>query len=217
MNLFTTREKRLCAILCNAIIIALELVGGIINTINSVAAGNGWKQFQYYTQDSNYFAMIVSILFLIWALRKKKDEPLPDWLLVLRYIATCLLSVTFLVIVFILCPPYGWEGYRYALLSDAKVFEHLLCPILSFVSLLLFEDTPKQAGAPFLAMIPTFLYAAVAVSLNFANVWHGPYPFLYVYEQPWWQSVLYAIVIPLGALMVAFFLLFALKKRKAKE
>ncbi len=211
MNFLTNREKRLCAILCNAVIVALEAVASIISTING-----GWGQFQYYTQDSNYFAMAVSILFLIFAVRRKKDEPLPDWLLVLRYIATCLLSVTFLVIVFILCPPYGWEGYRYALLNDAQVFEHLLCPILSFVSLLLFEDTPKQKGAALLATIPTFLYAAVAVSLNVAKIWHGPYPFLYVYEQAWWQSVLYAVIIPLGAYMVAFFLLFGLKKRKSR-
>ena len=217
MNLLTKREKRLCAILCSAIIVALELVGGIIGTINSVAAGNALIQFRYYTQDSNYFAMIVSILFLIWAIRGKKDEPLPDWLITLRYIATCLLSVTFLVIVFILCPPYGLEGYRIALLTEAHVFDHLLCPILSFVSLLLFEDTPKQKGAPLLALIPTFLYAAVAVPLNFAKIWYGPYPFLYVYEQPWWQSVLYAVIIPLGAYIVAFFLLFGLKKRKTKE
>ena len=212
MNLLNKREKCLCAILCNAIIVAMELVAGLSCTIEL-----GWGQFQYYTQDSNYFAMIVSILFLVVALRSGRDKALPDWLLTLRYIATCLLSVTFLVIVFILCPPYGLEGYRTALLSEVQVFEHLLCPILSFLSILLFEDTPKQKSAAFLAMIPTALYAAVSVSLNFAKVWHGPYPFLYVYEQPWWQSVLYAIVIPLGAYMVSFFLLFGLKKRRQAE
>lgn len=217
MSFLTKREKRLCTILCSVVIVALELVDSIISIINSVADGNALIQFQYYTQDSNYFAMIVSILFLIAAFRAGLDKPLPDWIVLLRYIATCLLSVTFLVIVFILCPPYGLEGYRIALLTDAQVFEHLLCPILSFVSLVLFEDTPKQKGASLLAIIPTFLYAVVAVSLNFAKIWHGPYPFLYVYEQFWWQSILYAVVILLGAYIVAFFLLFGLKKRKAKE
>ena len=212
MSRLTDREKRLCAILCNAVIIAMEVVAAISCTIEL-----GWGQFQYYTQDSNYFALVVSILFLVFALRAGLEKPLPQWVILLRYFATCLLSVTFLVIVFVLAPPYGWEGYRIALLSEVQVFEHLLCPVLSFLSLFLFEATPKQKGAPLLALIPTMIYAAVAVSLNFARVWHGPYPFLYVYEQTWWQSVLYAIVIPLGSYFAAFFLLFGLKKRKWAE
>ena len=212
MRRLTDREKRLCAILCNAIIVAMEVVAAISCTIEL-----GWGQFQYYTQDSNYFALIVSILFLAFALRAGLEKPLPQWVILFRYFATCLLSVTFLVIVFVLAPPYGWEGYRIALLSEVQVFEHLLCPILSFLSLFLFEETPKQKGASLLALIPTILYAAVIVPLNFASVLYGPYPFLYVYEQPWWQSVLYGVMIPLSSYFVAFFLLFALKKRKRAE
>ncbi|MBE6529639.1 MAG: hypothetical protein E7680_03430 [Ruminococcaceae bacterium] len=93
----------------------------------------------------------------------------------------------------------------------------MLCPILSFVSLLLFEDTPKQKGAALIAIVPTLLYAGLAVALNFARIWYGPYPFFHVYEQPWWQSILYAVVILPGAYIVAFFLHFGLKKRKTKE
>ena len=209
MNRLTKREKRLCAILCNAMIVALELVGGMICTLET-----GLSQFQYYTQDSNYFAMIVAILFLVFALRGGHDKPLPDWLILLRYMATCLLSVTFLVVIFILCPPYGLNGYRIGLLSGAQTFEHLLCPVLSFLSLYLFEDAPKLKYATLFALIPTLLYAVVVIPLNLAKLLHGPYPFLYIYEQPWWQSVIFAIVIPAIAYMVAFFLLFALKKRK---
>lgn len=212
MNRLTTREKRICAILCNAILVALELVACLITTIAA-----GWGQFQYFTQDSNYFALITSALFLIFALRGGIDKPLPRWIVLLRYIATCLLSVTFLVIVFILAPPYGLEGYRIALLTDAQVFEHLLCPLLSFFSLVLFEDAPQQKGASLFAMIPTLLYAVIAVLFNFAKILHGPYPFLYVYEQSWWQSVLYALIIPAGAYLVAYFLLFGLRKRRKDE
>ena len=216
MNRLSNRENRLCAILCNAMIVALEVIGVIISTVKSIDTGSGWLQFQYYTQDSNYFAMIVSILFLVVACRTGRKAPLPRWLVLLRYIATCLLSVTFLVIVFILCPPYGWEGYRIALLTDAQVFQHLICPVLSFLSLILFEDTPKQKGASLLSLIPTVIYAVVAVSLNAAKVWHGPYPFFYVYEQPWWQSLLFALIIPAGAYLAAFFLLLGMKKREKK-
>ena len=84
MKDFTQSERRLGAILCNAGIVALELVALLMSTLE-----NGWAQFQYYTQDSNYFALAVSILFLVVACRKKT---LPAWLTTLRYIATCLLS-----------------------------------------------------------------------------------------------------------------------------
>ena len=212
MNLLTKREKRLCAILCNAVIVGLELVAAIISSVE-LSLG----QFQYYTQDSNYFAMIVSAVFLVVALRGGLDKPLPDWVLLLRYIATCLLSVTFLVVVFILCPPYGLYGYRVGLFSGAQTFEHLLCPVLSFVSLFLFEETPKLKYASLFALVPTLVYAAVVIPLNAAKVLRGPYPFLYIYEQPWWQSAIYAVVILSGSYLAAFGLLVALKKRKSTE
>ena len=212
MNLLTKREKRLCAILCNAVIVGLELVAAIISSVE-LAFG----QFQYYTQDSNYFAMIVSAVFLVVALRGGLDKPLPDWVLLLRYIATCLLSVTFLVVIFILCPPYGLKGYQSLLLSGAQTFEHLLCPVFSFVSLFLFEETPKLKYASLFALVPTLVYAAVVIPLNAARVLRGPYPFLYIYEQPWWQSAIYAVVILSGSYLAAFGLLVALKKRKSKE
>ncbi|MBE6529640.1 MAG: hypothetical protein E7680_03435 [Ruminococcaceae bacterium] len=100
MSNLTKRENRLCAIICNVMIVALEAMGALISTLN-----NGWSQFQFYTQNSNYIAMIISILFLIAAFRVGLNKSLPNWIVLLRYIATCLLSVTFLVIVFLLCPP----------------------------------------------------------------------------------------------------------------
>ena len=82
MNRLTPSERRLGAILCNAVLVSMQSVGLVMSTISA-----GWGQFQYYTQDSNYFAMIVSAVFLVVALRGGLDKPLPDWVLLLRYIA----------------------------------------------------------------------------------------------------------------------------------
>ncbi len=205
---FSASERRLGAVLCNAILVALELVSLLISSLE-----NGWAQFRFYTQDSNYFAMLVSAAYLIAAFRSsKRGKPLPAWVVTLRYIATCLLSVTFLVVLLILSPPYGWTGFRYTLFTGAMTFQHLLCPILSFVSFLLFEREPIGRRAPLLALIPTALYAAVLVPLNAARALHGPYPFLYVHEQPWWQSLLYGVVILGGAYLCAY-LLWLLRKK----
>ncbi len=210
MIVFSESEKRLGSVICNIIFVVLELVSLVISTIE-----NGWAQFQYYTQNSNYFALIVSVIFLIVTLRCfKRGCDLPLWVSVLRYIATALLTVTFLVVIFVLSPPYGWTGFRFTLFTGAMTFQHLLCPLLSFFSFLLFERRPIGKAAPFLALIPTILYALISTLLNVLKLLHGPYPFLYVYEQPVWQSILYGVVIVGGAFLVAELLWIITKKKK---
>ena len=204
MKALSAPERRLGAILCNAILVVMELVGLLVTSLEI-----GWSQFRYYTQNSNYFALIVSAAFLIVACRPvNRGKPTPGWLAIGRFIATCLLTVTFAVIVLILSPPYGWAGFRFTLFTGANIFFHLLCPVLSFVSFFLFEERPRGRSAVPLAVVPTAIYAAVSVSLNIAKVWHGPYAFLYVYEQPVWQSALYAVIILGGAGLSAFLLNF---------
>ena len=210
MNRLTPSERRLGAILCNAVLVSMQSVGLVMSTISA-----GWGQFQYYTQDSNYFSMIVSVLFLLTVCRPaNRGKPLPEWLAVCRFIATCLLTVTFTVIVFILSPPYGWAGFRFTLFTGENTFFHLLCPVLSFVSFFLFEDRPRAKHVPLLALIPTLVYAAVSVILNVARVWSGPYDFLLVYKNPVWLSVVYAVVIVGGAYLAAFLLDLAKRRQK---
>lgn len=54
-----------------------------------------------------------------------------------------------------------------------------------------------------IAFLPTLIYAVVMVILNIAKAVHGPYPFLYVYEQPIYMSVVWGIVIPGIAWIIA--------------
>ena len=57
-----------------------------------------------------------------------------------------------------------------------------------------------------LAMVPTLLYGVVAIILNVLRVWHGPYPFLYVYEQPVWLTAVWVVVILGAAFLIALLL-----------
>ena len=54
-----------------------------------------------------------------------------------------------------------------------------------------------------LALIPTIFYAILAITLNIAKVWEGPYPFLLVYRNPLWQTIAYSIVILGGAVAIS--------------
>ena len=55
-----------------------------------------------------------------------------------------------------------------------------------------------------MAWIPTVIYAVVVVILNILKLLEGPYPFLYVYKQPWYISLVWAVGIVGANLLCAF-------------
>lgn len=177
----TTRWQAAADIL----IIVLEIIGLAISTIN-----HGLGQFVYYTQDSNYVLLICTAIHLFFLL---KDGKVPDFAARLKYTAACLTTVTLLVVIFVLAPIY--HMLIWLLVSGAMLYQHTLCPLLAIISFLAFDRwQPSRSDVRF-ALIPTGVYAVVLITLNFLRVVKGPYPFLYVYEQPWYMSVVWAIVI----------------------
>ena len=55
-------------------------------------------------------------------------------------------------------------------------------------------------------MLPTLIYALILMALNLMRVVEGPYPFLRVYEQPVYMSIIWVIVILGSAYGIAFLL-----------
>ena len=166
---------------------------------------NGAGLFRFYTEDSNLLAMASCAVLAGCELRRlRTGAPLPGWVRTLKFTAVCCLSVTFLVVVCILSPMMAAEGgYRVMLLRGSMLFHHLLCPLTALASLLLEGDPPFTKRDVRWALAPTALYAAVAVVLNLTGALTGPYPFLRVYEQPWYLSALWAAVILGGAFGIA--------------
>ena len=73
---------------------------------------------------------------------------------------------------------------------------HIICPVLAAVSFFALEGwAPFPKRDIVKALIPTLAYALVAVILNILRVIEDPYPFLMVYAQPWYMSVLWCVVI----------------------
>lgn len=76
------------------------------------------------------------------------------------------------------------------------LYHHLLCPLVAFGAFaFLPQGKPLGKTAALVGLIPTGLYGIPAVILNCLRVWDGPYPFLRVWHQPVWASVLWVIVI----------------------
>lgn len=195
------KEYKLKAALCtNVIIVILELIALILSV-----AEQGIGSFLFYTRDSNYLAMAASLLFCIYAIRELRGKgQVPHWIYSLHYIAVSCLMVTFFVVLFVLMPMMGADA-PVMLYQGSMLYQHTLCPVLSLLSLFIFETKNRLPKTDILkALIPTLIYALITIILNILRVIEGPYPFLMVYAQPWYASVIWCVVILGIAWLLAF-------------
>ena len=196
--------KKRISILINCLIIVLEIVGFIYTY-----SFNHRIAIEYYTEDSNIFALFVTLLFLIFILFNKT---IPSWLKIFKYSMTICLSVTFFVVIFILAPMYKFN-YGYLLFHNELLYHHLLCPVLSIITFIFFDDLGKITLKDcFKGLITTFIYAFILITLNILNIIEGPYPFLMVYKQSIVASIIWFILI----IGFAYFIAYMLKKLYTK-
>ena len=200
-------RKRKAALFVNAAVIVFELYA-LSRTFFFMNGFFDISAFQFYTNDSNIFALVSSVLYVVSSLNGKKTG------VRLRFMATSSLTLTFLVVICVLIP-LEKESASYLLFDRACFFEHLVCPILSFVSFVFFEDgsalTRKDALS---AVLPTAVYASIMIILNMVRVVEGPYPFLRVCEQPLYMSVIWFFVIFGGAYLISRGILFLAKRQR---
>jgi len=201
--MLTEQEKRkhLRSFALHLLLLALELAGAVIE-----ARTNGARMFRYYTVLSNLFVLFAfgaAAWYELGILRGRRFH-VPSWVHVLKYFSVCTVMVTLFVVLFILAPLMGgWRRLPFLLFYGAMLYHHLLCPLLAFVSLV-FVDRPAldDPRLPRYAVLPTLAYGVVLAILNVLRVLRGPYPFLYVYEQPPWMSALwFVLIVGLGWLL----------------
>ncbi len=201
-----SRQNRLkISFVLNILIFILEVIGGYLAWIRS-----GWTFIEFYTEDSNTIAMFTSLFLAVYeyGMIKHGTETLPGWLKGLKYFAAVSLTLTFLVVVCLLIPMQGgFSAASFLLLDGSMLYRHLLCPALTFISFLWFDPlgilTKKDV---LLSLLPTLIYALILMALNLMRVVEGPYPFLRVYEQPVYMSIIWVIVILGSAYGIAFLL-----------
>lgn len=194
------------------IIILAELIGFIL----------AFKEFGigcliYYTQESNIILLIASILYLLASVQlQKSKKPIPHYIGLIKYVAACSVTVTFVVVLTVLAPTRISEGMGaviWVICGGSNLFHHMLCPILGVISwLIVDEKTTLKFKEVIIASSTTFLYAVVTIILNVLRVMEGPYVFLYVYEQPVYMSVIWFILIVGGGFLFAL-LLYRISKR----
>ena len=197
----TTRLQKFLSILANLAIVGMEL-----RAIPLSWDGVHAQMFLFYTELSNLFAMGVCFVTALCQLRALlTGGEMPAWVRTLKYTVTCCLMLTFLTVVFVLAPMYGPDGHYVMLLTSSMLYNHFLNPVTALLSFVLLERAPAlPRRAVGRAMIPTLIYGGIMLVANVAKVYKGPYPFLYVYEQPLWTSCMWVVVILGGALLIAW-------------
>ena len=189
-------SKKKITLIFNILIVLLEIIA-LSKTITNL-------QLEYYTMDSNILALISSILFIIFY--KKNISVVND----IRFVATSCLTVTFLVVIFVLCPMYNFN-YKLLMFTDNFLIFHTICPLLSIISYIVFED---RSTKNYLCLIFTMIYGIVLITLNLLNVVKGPYPFLMIRNQSIWASLFWSITLILGSYIIGVVLNFLNKKIK---
>ncbi len=128
----------------------------------SVLSEKNLKSFRYFTNESNIFAALVSLAFVIFKFTKKGKscEKLPLPFYILKLAATTGVTLTMLVTICYLAPRSKTTYFAYFM--NASFFMHFLTPLLCIISFVFFEPSEKAPFKfSFLGVIPMALYACV--------------------------------------------------------
>ena len=174
----------------SVIVISLE-----IRSIPLSVDATKFRSLAYYTRLSNIATLISSFMLLIFGQIRAVTA--------VRYLAVCMMVMTFFVMTCVLVP-MGADPKR-MLWSGSGLYHPVLCPVLTFLSYIIFE---KHAGADliWLPAAVTLAYGLTMIYLNWKKVYDGPYPFFKVHEQTpaktvMWIAVLLAAVTLISALV----------------
>ncbi len=174
-------------IVFNILFLICELVG-----LGIIMLGGNKSLFEYYTVDSNLFALIMTVVYLYFVCTDKK---ISKAIYLLRLMSLVSLMITFLVVLFILSfmVPLQFLFWGY---YGTNLILHVICPLLLLYIYFKFDEKVKVNKYELIYnMIPTLIYAIILIILNIKGIVDGPYAFLRFNFQPLYQSVLWFILI----------------------
>ena len=128
--------------------------------------------FRYFTVDSNVFAGIIALVYLVYIMRNKKTFTIPKWLTLFKLAATTGVTLTMMVTVFFLAPTSP-RGY-FALFKNSNLFLHFVIPVLCIVSFIFFERPDVKIRFPLTlyGIIPMVIYSfyySINILLHLGN------------------------------------------------
>ena len=219
-----SKKNYIISLIINIIIVLMVVIASIIMFTGYkfmdgeiLLESSKLGMFKFFTVDSNLFMGIVSILFVIEEIRLLKGEidSIPTSIYILKLMATTGVTLTFLVVFIYLTP---LTGSLYLMITNSNLFFHLLIPILSIITFILFEKTNKiEYKYSFYGLIIVIIYAlyySINVLLHMENgIISKEYDWYYFVQNGVWITIIIAIMILIISYTISF-LLWKLNKVK---
>lgn len=149
--------------LCNALIAGWTAVAVWQSARrNKRDTGSAAATFRYFTTDSNLLSGMAALTVAVcqaWLLcAGNGGAALPQWAVLLKYVGTVAVAVTFLTVV-VFCGPAA--SYR-EMFADEGLFLHLIGPLLAALSFGLLDGGAAVGwGQTLLGVLPTLVYGAL--------------------------------------------------------
>ena len=178
-----------CSVIVNAMIIGFGLTAMIIAVINNFD-GMNTNMLIMFTNDSNVILLLSSVIMLVLGIKGicKKTYEFSIWARIIRLCGVLGTTLTFLIVMFYLLPIFGTAMISWYSMTAL----HIICPVLGLVSFLFFEHgKPIKIKFSVIGIIPIIVYAITIIPLVALNVISAPYPFLDIYNQAVFVSILW--------------------------
>ena len=223
--------KRKKELIESIVLKSLIVVGGLIGIIASflmteIGAKN---EILYYTVQSNIWIWVVMVAFLVLdciALKKGKEDLIPQWLRLVKYIFTVAITLTGIVYNFVLFPASLIGPEPTNPLAFESFFVHIFVPVLAIVDFIRFDYRLKvNKWTAFFGLVTPLYYLpfsliAAELGAKFKGGERFPYFFLNHEKFGWFEfskmpGVFYWLIIVLGIVLgIAYLLLLCRKKRE---
>lgn len=122
------------------------------------------RTFRYFTTESNILCALSALAiipFNIMAFGAGALE-IPVWAVLLKYVGTIAVAVTFLTVMVFLGPTQGYKS----MFAGSGLYMHLIGPLLALISFCFFETGTQITWAQsLLGLIPTFIYGLIYMTL----------------------------------------------------
>lgn len=156
--------------------------------------------YRYFTVESNLFGALCALISAFFAFRTLQSgvPTAPVWAACLKYMATAALTLTFLTVALYLVRVYGAA----AMYQRHNLWMHLLTPLFSLVSFLIFDQNPAlPLWMILLGMIPTAIYGGIyVINVVYRKRWQDFYGFL---QFPHWPFTFFVMILFSGLLCLA--------------
>ena len=144
-------------IVFNLLFLVCELVG-----LGIIMLGGNKSLFEYYTVDSNLFALIMTVVYLYFVCT---DRKINKAVYLLRLMSLVSLMITFLVVLFILTFMVSFKFLFWGYYGTNLIL-HVICPLLLLYIYFKFDEKVKVNKYELIYnMIPTLIYAIILIIL----------------------------------------------------